>query len=143
MIHTKSDTKHDFQVVVDVERNQDGFFASIEGLDGLISHGDTLEELKSNLNEAFTMHIEGMKEDGDDIPEVFTKTFTWVFQPDLQQYFEYLKGVINTSELCRRLDISPSIFSQYMSGKKSPSKKRVRLIMDEVKNIGSELSLVY
>ncbi len=45
-----------------------GFGASFPDFPGAVTVSETLEELRANAEEALALHIEGMMEDGDDIP---------------------------------------------------------------------------
>ncbi|MGN1236253.1 MAG: DUF2442 domain-containing protein [Bacteroidaceae bacterium] len=47
---------------------------------------------------------------------------------------------LNASAVARRIGISQSLMARYISGMKKPSKERENLIMNEIKNIGIELS---
>ena len=46
---------------------------------------------------------------------------------------------LNASDIARRLDISQSLFAQYISGKKRPSAERERQIAEQIHHIGEEL----
>ena len=48
------------------------YSAYVPDLPGCVSTGDTLEELKQNIKEAIEFHLEGMRADGDPIPEPAT-----------------------------------------------------------------------
>ncbi len=49
------------------------YSAFVPDLPGCISTGDTLEEVKRNLREAIEFHLEGMRQDGEPIPEPTTE----------------------------------------------------------------------
>ncbi len=49
------------------------YCASVPDLPGCVSTGDTLEEVRRNIREAIEFHLEGMREDGDPIPEPTTQ----------------------------------------------------------------------
>jgi len=55
-----------------------------------------------------------------------------------------IKGnpIINASALARRLDIPQPLFAAYVSGDKKPSIERIKLIKNEIKKIGRELSSI-
>lgn len=46
---------------------------------------------------------------------------------------------LNASAIARRLGISQSLFAQYISGTKKPSKERLEEIFSVIRSIGSEL----
>jgi predicted RNase H-like HicB family nuclease len=45
-----------------------GYWAEVPTLGGCFTLGKTLDELKTNLNEAITLHLECLKAEGDAIP---------------------------------------------------------------------------
>jgi len=51
-----------------IEEGDNNFSAYAPDLPGCISTGNTLEEVKSNMKEAIQLHIEGLKEDGIEVP---------------------------------------------------------------------------
>lgn len=52
-----------------IEHGQNNLSAYVPDLPGCISTGHTLEEINENISEAIQLHIEGLIEDGDPIPE--------------------------------------------------------------------------
>ena len=62
------------QYAVVIEKIKDSnYCASVPDLPGCVSTGDTLDEVKQNIREAIEFHLEGMREDGDPIPEPTTQ----------------------------------------------------------------------
>jgi predicted RNase H-like HicB family nuclease len=55
-------------------KTSNGYSAHIPDLPGCIAAGATLEETQKLIREAVEMHLEGMREDGDPIPEASTVT---------------------------------------------------------------------
>jgi len=51
-----------------------GYSAHVPDLPGCIAAGATLEETQQLIREAVEMHLEGLREDGDAIPEASTVT---------------------------------------------------------------------
>ena len=49
---------------------------------------------------------------------------------------------LNASAIARKLGISQSLFAQYISGSKKPSKQRFEDILQEIRAIGHELATV-
>lgn len=54
--------------LVIIEETETGFSAYVPDLSGCVSVGSTREEIETNIHEAILFHIEGMKEDGLEIP---------------------------------------------------------------------------
>ena len=57
------------QYPVIIERAGANYSAYVPDLPGCVSAGYTLDEVKRNIQEAIELHLEGMREDGDPIPE--------------------------------------------------------------------------
>ncbi|MCX6164542.1 MAG: type II toxin-antitoxin system HicB family antitoxin [Ignavibacteriae bacterium] len=55
-----------------IEKGEKNYSAYIPDLPGCVSTGDTIEEIKKNILDAVEFHIQGMKEDGEPIPEPTT-----------------------------------------------------------------------
>ena len=52
-----------------VERTETGFSAYSPDLPGCISTGTTREEIERNMGEAIAFHLEGLREEGEAVPE--------------------------------------------------------------------------
>ncbi len=57
------------QYLVVVEQGDTGFGAYVPDLPGCIAAGDTREEVLNLIQEAIEFHIEGLKEQGNPIPQ--------------------------------------------------------------------------
>ena len=55
-----------------IERSQDNLSAYVPDLPGCVTIGKTVEEIERNIREAIELHLEGMLEDGESIPEPST-----------------------------------------------------------------------
>jgi predicted RNase H-like HicB family nuclease len=52
-----------------IEPTQTGFSAYSPDLPGCVSTGRTREEVEQNMREAITFHVDGLREEGQAIPE--------------------------------------------------------------------------
>jgi len=57
------------QYAVVVEPSENGYGAYVPDLPGCVALGDTVDETLHLIHEAIELHLEGMREDGDAIPE--------------------------------------------------------------------------
>ena len=55
-----------------IEHGENNLSAYVPDLPGCITTGKTVEEIEQNILEAIELHLEGMMEDGDSIPEPHT-----------------------------------------------------------------------
>ena len=57
------------QYVVVYERTASGWSAYVPDLPGCVAAGDTREEVEGLMHEAIALHIEGLREKGETVPE--------------------------------------------------------------------------
>jgi predicted RNase H-like HicB family nuclease len=64
-----------------IEHGDNNLSAYVPDLPGCITTGQTVEEIERNIREAIELHLEGMLEDGDQIPEPHTEVAYVELQP--------------------------------------------------------------
>jgi predicted RNase H-like HicB family nuclease len=52
-----------------IEQTEQSFGAFVPDLPGCVAVGQTIEEVQQLIREAIELHLEGMREDGQPIPE--------------------------------------------------------------------------
>lgn len=55
-----------------IEQGENNLSAYVPDLPGCITTGRTVQEVESNIREAIELHLEGLLEDGEPIPEPHT-----------------------------------------------------------------------
>jgi predicted RNase H-like HicB family nuclease len=60
---------YSFEVVIEKEAEDSGYFAWSPNLPGCFGQGGTIEEAKRNMREAVTQHIEALQARGEVIPQ--------------------------------------------------------------------------
>lgn len=60
---------YSFEVVIEKEGDDDGYFAWSPSLPGCFSNGPTVEEAKRNMREAVTQHVRALLAQGESIPQ--------------------------------------------------------------------------
>lgn len=98
---------------------------------GLVGFGRTPDAAVENLLETRNEYIQ----DGYDIPELEIKT-----QYDLWAFFD--KYPVAATSVAHYAGINPSLMRQYISGTKTPSKKRITQIQTAIREIGKEMASV-
>lgn len=103
------------------------------GKHSIHSEGECFAQLKENILEAvnFTFEPDGFAYSMEEIQ----------FSFDLKSFFEFYK-IVNAKALAIRIGMNQSLLSQYITGRKTPSKKQANRILQGVKQIGRELSEV-
>ena len=112
-----------------IERTKTGYSAFEEKYP-IFTTGRTMHELQDNCFEAVNLYLEEFKKS--------TSKASIAFELDFKQFFNYYK-VINAKHLAARIGMNESLLSQYVNGKKKPSKKQVIRIVDGLHEIGREL----
>jgi predicted RNase H-like HicB family nuclease len=69
------------KILVEIYFAENNYSAHVPLLKGCVSTGKTIEELKLNITEAVQFHLEGIIEDGDDIPIEFRSGYELKFEP--------------------------------------------------------------
>jgi predicted RNase H-like HicB family nuclease len=57
------------QYLVVIERGPSSYGASVPDLPGCVAVGETLAEVETLIHDAIEFHIEGLREDGQPVPE--------------------------------------------------------------------------
>ncbi len=112
-----------------IERTNTGYSA-YEQKHPIFTTGDNILELQKNALEAVNLYL-----DNDGIK---VSRSNLEFDIDFKQFFDYYK-VINSKHLAQRIGMNETLLSQYVTGRKKPSRKQVARIIDGLHDIGREL----
>ena len=118
------------KITVIVEKTKTGFSAYPLSYP-VGTTGSTIIELQKNILEVMNFYFE---EEGFEVSKTNIQ-----LQIDFQQFFQYYK-VLNARHLAEKIGMNPTLLSQYVSGKKKPSKVQSQRIIDGIQNIGKELA---
>lgn len=58
-----------YRFSVIVEKDEDGYFATCNELQGCYTQGETYEEAIENIKDAISLHVEDRIESGEEIPQ--------------------------------------------------------------------------
>jgi predicted RNase H-like HicB family nuclease len=58
-----------FEIVIEKETEDGGYYAWSPTLPGCFSNGRTIEEAKRNMREALTQHVTALLDNGDPVPQ--------------------------------------------------------------------------
>jgi predicted RNase H-like HicB family nuclease len=113
-----------------VEKTDTGYSAYTEK-HPVYTTGRTVTELIENLVEALNLYLEDHNE------YVTHKNIKLNF--DFKLFFQYYR-VLNSRFLAERIGMNPTLLSQYVQGKKTPSSKQADKILTGIHEIGKELA---
>lgn len=126
-------------IIVILEKSENNYSAYIPDLDGCVATGDSLDETKQRIVEAVEFHLDGMKEEGLEIPESFQNDYHFSYKIDIESLFDWFSGVLTKSGVSKLTGMNPSLLSQYASGIKKPSSKQTKKIEQAIHSFGEEL----
>jgi len=127
------------KVQVIIEKSKTGFAAWLPELPGCASTGVTVDQVKRNISEAITYHLEGMKEDRLAIPEEFSSEFLLIFSFDVETFLNYYNHVFTRRAMSRITGVNESLLSQYASGIKRPRPAQSKKIEKGLHQLAQEL----
>lgn len=106
----------------------------IEGAN-IFSAGDTIDELKENLKEAISLHIEA----GGELPESMNMGYEIDYIFDASGALRYYSDLIPFSTLSRLTGINNKQLWNYANGYSKPKKSTAEKIIDAIHRLGKEL----
>lgn len=118
------------KIKVIVEKTDTGFSAHAESMP-VFTTGITISALQKNILEALNLYFEDQ--------DIMIKSDNIVLSIDLQQFFKYYK-VLNARHLAEKINMNPTLLSQYVRGRKKPSTQQSEKIIKGIQQIGKELS---
>lgn len=124
-----------------IERANDGsysIYSDAADLGYLITAtGLTVEEAKKEFNECYDEMREYYKEERKPFEEV-----EMIFTYDLASFLSYYSNTITLAGLARLTGINPQQLSHYATGRRRPSQKTTRKILDAIHAFGHDLCTV-
>ena len=127
------------KVLVVLEKSVQNYSAYIPELEGCIATGQNTHETKDQIMEAVTFHLDGLREAGLGVPEIFQQDFEFEFKLDVNTLFEYFAGILTKVGLSRLTGMNQSLISQYANGMKKPSRKQIKKIQNAIHHFAEEL----
>ena len=96
------------KIKVTVRKEKGVFWGNTENIEGIVvADGNSLEELKKNMQEAFAFHLEECEEDNDwDFVNRYKNGVKFVYEIELDGISKQLPE-LNMAELARRIAVSP------------------------------------
>jgi predicted RNase H-like HicB family nuclease len=131
------------RIVVTVGMTENNYSAYVNIGNGIaVATGKTFEEFKKQMNEAVEFHLEGMREDGDEIPEIFNSEYELVFRFDPESLLMHYSGIFTNAALQRLTGINQRQIQRYASGISKPRESQAKKIKEALHNLGKELLAV-
>ena len=117
---------------------EENYGASSDDVLGCVATHKTLDGIKEAYRSALEFHLQGMLEDGDDIPNVLKGNYELVFKMDVHALLHYYNGIITRSALSRITGINEKQLGHYAQGHRKPRQKQREKIINGLHRIGKE-----
>ena len=129
------------QVKAIIERAGDGTYSIYSDADDLsyliTGTGKTVEEAKKCFEDGYADMKRYYKEEGKEFTEV-----EMCYCYDMASFLAYYSKVLSLAGLSRLTGVNPQQLSHYVTGRRRPSPKTVKKIMDAIHSFGKDLSTV-
>ena len=129
------------QVKAIIERAGDGTYSIYSDADDLsyliTGTGKTVEEARKCWEDGYTDMKRYDKQEGKEFTEV---EMHYVY--DMASFLAYYSKVLSLAGLSRLTGVNPQQLSHYVTGRRNPSPKTVKKIMDSIHAFGKDLSTV-
>jgi predicted RNase H-like HicB family nuclease len=117
----------------------DNYGAWLELLPGCVAVGDTLDEVKRNIEISINMHLAGMREDGDPVPVEFQGEYQLEFKLNTQALLHSCGDIVTQVALSQATGISHKQINHYYTGYRNPRPEQRAKIVSGLHKLGHEL----
>ncbi|ODS87291.1 MAG: hypothetical protein ABS44_11790 [Chryseobacterium sp. SCN 40-13] len=121
-----------------LEKSGTGYSAYSNDLPGLVTAGETMEEVKENFKEVLEMQADYLEETGKNKEAEEIRNATVSYFLDLETFFDYY-SLFNKSELAKYLGINPSHLRRLSSTSVELSEKKALQIKNGLHKLAAEL----
>jgi hypothetical protein len=129
------------QVKAVIERASDGTYSIYSDADDLsyliTGTGKTVEEAKKCFEDGYADMKRYYEKEGKEFTEV-----EMCYCYDMASFLAYYSKVLSLAGLSRLTGVNPQQLSHYVTGRRNPSPKTVKKIMDSIHAFGKDLSTV-
>lgn len=123
-----------------VEKHKDGtYWGSVTEVPGVVaSYGNTLAELKENVQQAYADYYELAVELKEDYASELEASPDFTYLLNLKNIFHLLPEV-KVSNIAQKANINPSLLRQYKTGKAEASEEQAKKVLKAMHELGEEL----
>lgn len=130
------------KIIINVDYT-DGFAAAPANEDiACVCTGQTLEELKKDMEESLRWHIDSMRADGERIPDEFEGEWNIEWYLTVRAILHLTEGFISKAALAKVTGINQQQLGHYASGHRVPRPAMRAKIIEGIHTIGNMLSAI-
>jgi predicted RNase H-like HicB family nuclease len=127
------------KVTVIIEASSTGFGAYSNALPGITGYGVTVQQAKKDLHDAVNAVLEvHARRKTSPEPWLNNGHLEFIYKYDMVSLFEHF-GMLDVTNLAKRIGINPSLLRQYKSGLTFASDKQKQRILKGLHDLGEEL----
>lgn len=126
-------------LTVIIEKADNNYSAYIDGIDGIITTGNTIDEIKKNMVEAIELYVETCKELDLECPEELEGDYQLNFIMDVKSLLEFYSGIFTKAGLERITGINQKQLWHYASGNRNPRPEQKIKIETALHKLGEDL----
>ena len=126
-------------IKVIIERAEHNYSAYLDGVDGIVATGSSVEEIKMNMYEAINALIDECKEFGCEVPEELTGDYELVFKMDVKSLLDFYSGIFSKAGLERITGINQKQLWHYASGGRKPRPEQAIKLESALHKLGEDL----
>lgn len=127
------------KVLIDWDEN---YGAVCDSMPGCVATAKTVEAVKGKYISALEFHLDGMRKDGDSIPDTFKGKYLLEFELSAQALLHKFDSVLTRAALSRITRINEKLLDHYMSGYRKPRPAQSQKIVEGIRRVGRELIAV-
>lgn len=137
-----SNNKDMKKIKVMVEWADNNFSAGTGKINGVVvATGKTLEEVEKSFTKAFSFHIKGSVEDGDNLPEYIMKNdYELIFKLGASAMLHLADGLINRSAISKATGINEKQLSHYLTGHRVAREEQNKKIASGIIRISEKIN---
>ena len=122
-----------------IERAENNYSAYIDGIDGIVATGQTVDEIKTNMIEAINAFVEECNELGCEVPKELQGDYELNFKMDVNSLLDFYSGIFSKAGLERITGINQKQLWHYASGNRNPRPEQSLKLETALHKLGEEL----
>jgi predicted RNase H-like HicB family nuclease len=126
-------------IKVIIEKAESNYCAYLEGIDGIVAVGYSIEEIKANMCISIQVLKDECEEHGYEFPEELQGEYELVYQMDVKSLLEFYSGIFTKAGLERITGINQKQLWHYASGGRKPRPEQVLKIETALHKLGQDL----
>lgn len=127
------------KAIVEITYTGNNYSGYLPMLPGVVSTGNTLEDMITHIGEAVEFHLQGMREDGDPIPATFADGYCLEYKLTSEALLHAFSGVFTKAALSRLTGINERQLWHYESGLRKPRPAQRKRIEAGLHNLAHQL----